>query len=46
LCRACFDGNYPVALPEPTLLGKHLLEDLDPRAEHLTVAESVIRIAP
>jgi amidophosphoribosyltransferase len=46
LCRACFDGNYPVALPEPTLLGKHLLEDLDPRAEHLRAAESVIRIAP
>jgi len=26
LCRACFDGVYPVALPEPQLLGKHLLE--------------------
>ncbi|MGH3356463.1 MAG: amidophosphoribosyltransferase [Nocardioidaceae bacterium] len=26
LCRACFDGVYPVALPEPALLGKHLLE--------------------
>jgi amidophosphoribosyltransferase len=26
LCRACFDGVYPVALPEPELLGKHLLE--------------------
>ena len=29
LCRACFDGVYPVALPEPEHLGKHLLE-LDP----------------
>jgi amidophosphoribosyltransferase len=29
LCRACFDGVYPVALPEPDLLGKHLLEDLE-----------------
>ncbi len=28
LCRACFDGHYPVALPEPELLGKHLLEGL------------------
>jgi amidophosphoribosyltransferase len=28
-CRACFDGVYPVDLPEPTHLGKHLLE-LDP----------------
>ncbi len=26
LCRACFDGRYPIALPEPELLGKHLLE--------------------
>jgi amidophosphoribosyltransferase len=26
LCRACFDGVYPVELPEPELLGKHLLE--------------------
>ena len=29
LCRACFDGVYPVALPEPELLGKHLLEGLE-----------------
>jgi amidophosphoribosyltransferase len=27
LCRACFDGVYPVELPEPERLGKHLLED-------------------
>ena len=26
LCRACFDGVYPVALPAPEHLGKHLLE--------------------
>ncbi len=26
LCRACFDGMYPLKLPEPELLGKHLLE--------------------
>jgi amidophosphoribosyltransferase len=26
LCRACFDGVYPVKLPEPENLGKHLLE--------------------
>ena len=32
LCTACFDGVYPIALPEPELLGKHLLE-LTP-AEH------------
>ena len=29
LCRACFDGVYPVDLPEPELLGKHLLEGLE-----------------
>ena len=29
LCHACFDGHYPVPLPEPELLGKHLLEDLE-----------------
>jgi amidophosphoribosyltransferase len=26
LCRACFDGVYPVQLPDPEDLGKHLLE--------------------
>ena len=29
LCRACFVGVYPVQLPDPEDLGKHLLE-LDP----------------
>ena len=33
LCRACFDGVYPVALPEPELLGKHLLEGIESRVE-------------
>jgi amidophosphoribosyltransferase len=26
LCRACFDGVYPVALPDASMLGKDLLE--------------------
>jgi amidophosphoribosyltransferase len=26
LCRACFDGIYPVALPEDDMIGKYLLE--------------------
>ncbi|MCF6523601.1 amidophosphoribosyltransferase [Streptomyces sp. JJ36] len=26
LCRACFDGEYPMELPDSELLGKHLLE--------------------
>ncbi len=29
LCRACFDGIYPVELPEPEFLGKHLLEPVE-----------------
>ncbi len=29
LCRACFDGEYPIALPEAHALGKHLLETVD-----------------
>ena len=28
LCAACFDGNYPIPLPEDARLGKHLLEDI------------------
>ncbi|MDP9496671.1 MAG: amidophosphoribosyltransferase [Actinomycetota bacterium] len=27
LCRACFDGRYPIALPQPEALGKHVLEE-------------------
>ena len=26
LCTACFTGKYPIPLPDPTLLGKHNLE--------------------
>ncbi len=28
LCTACFTGDYPIELPESSLLGKHLLEAL------------------
>ena len=28
LCRACFDGVYPIDLPAPELIGKHLLEGI------------------
>lgn len=27
LCAACFDGHYPIALPDADKIGKHLLED-------------------
>ena len=26
LCQACFTGEYPIPLPDESLLGKHLLE--------------------
>jgi amidophosphoribosyltransferase len=26
LCRACFDGEYPIGLPNDDLIGKHVLE--------------------
>ncbi|EIF01026.1 amidophosphoribosyltransferase [Saccharomonospora glauca] len=28
LCTACFDGKYPIPLPDEELIGKHLLENL------------------
>ena len=31
LCRACFDGVYPVELPEPRFLGKQVLEGIERR---------------
>jgi amidophosphoribosyltransferase len=33
LCRACFDGEYPIALPEPELMGKHVLEGIAQRVD-------------
>ncbi len=31
LCAACFDGEYPIPLPENEQVGKNLLEQLDTR---------------
>jgi len=31
LCRACFDGEYPIELPSDNLIGKHVLEGLGRR---------------
>ncbi|WP_199429416.1 amidophosphoribosyltransferase [Qaidamihabitans albus] len=28
LCAACFDGEYPIPLPDDALIGKHLLESM------------------
>jgi amidophosphoribosyltransferase len=33
LCLACFNGEYPIPLPDDELLGKHLLEQSLPIAE-------------
>ncbi len=33
LCRACFDGEYPIPLPAGDLIGKHVLEGLARRQE-------------
>ena len=29
LCRACFDGEYPIPLPADELIGKHILEGIE-----------------
>ena len=39
LCRACFTGDYPIALPEQDLIGKHVLEGL---TRSVTPSEAVI----
>ncbi len=31
LCRACFDGEYPIGVPEEGFVGKHLLEGVQRR---------------
>jgi len=41
LCRACFDGIYPIALPDDDLIGKHLLED--PNATMLNVLNPEVK---
>jgi len=28
LCRACYDGDYPIPLPDSELMGKHVLEGI------------------
>jgi amidophosphoribosyltransferase len=37
LCLACFDGHYPIDLPDDEVLGKHLLERALPVLEHAPV---------
>lgn len=43
LCRACFDGVYPMELPDPELLGKQLLETELAAGPAATAAADAIR---
>jgi amidophosphoribosyltransferase len=44
LCCACFDGQYPIDLPAPELLGKHMLEGISRAVT--TDAEGVATSSP
>ncbi|MFU0243326.1 phosphoribosyltransferase family protein, partial [Streptomyces scabiei] len=44
LCRACFDGEYPMELPGPELLGKQLLETELAAGPAGTAAADAIRL--
>ena len=43
LCRACFDGVYPVELPPESVLGKHALESLEIVDSQMTAIDEAIR---
>jgi amidophosphoribosyltransferase len=43
LCMACFDGTYPIPLPDEARLGKHLLEDLAPLTVGYGAADALNR---
>lgn len=43
LCRACFDGEYPVELPHEALLGKHVLEGLEIVDSNISAIDEAIR---
>ncbi|MFZ9988121.1 MAG: amidophosphoribosyltransferase, partial [Candidatus Nanopelagicales bacterium] len=42
-CCACFDGVYPVPIPEPEVMGKHLLEGLEKRVSATTHIDALQR---
>jgi amidophosphoribosyltransferase len=39
LCRACFDGEYPIALPAEDQIGKHVLEGVQRRVTPISLPE-------
>jgi amidophosphoribosyltransferase len=38
LCRACFDGEYPIPLPADDVIGKHVLEGIERGVDRNTPA--------
>jgi amidophosphoribosyltransferase len=44
LCLACFDGTYPVGVPEEAVLGKHLLERALPSLPLTDVTAHDVRV--
>ena len=43
LCRACFDGIYPVELSDEAKLGKHVLEGFGIAQDGMTAIDEVVR---
>jgi amidophosphoribosyltransferase len=41
LCRACFDGEYPIPLPADGMIGKHVLENIERGVERKAPALAV-----
>jgi amidophosphoribosyltransferase len=44
LCRACFDGEYPIPLPADGLIGKHVLEGVQRRVGNVPGAADTAHI--
>ncbi len=41
LCRACFDGKYPIELPAEDLIGKHVLEGIAKAVDNDGIAHAL-----
>jgi amidophosphoribosyltransferase len=45
LCRACFDGKYPIPLPADDVIGKHVLEGIERGVDRVTPGSAVRQLA-
>ncbi|MDQ1659852.1 MAG: amidophosphoribosyltransferase, partial [Cryptosporangiaceae bacterium] len=45
LCRACFDGEYPIPLPADDVIGKHVLEGIERGLDRVTPGAAVRQLA-